>query len=132
MTKSESVEARALRWAGEGDVGISSKAIMRMMTGNEQRDWYCYPLDPQDFARCLALLDMIPEWRPRLGEMAKVGPEWAALVEHWDEIEAIHRQGNYAVTYKKIKTILNPIEGRRPDIVKIAPGVSIRFNARAK
>ena len=73
-----------LDWMTGGDTGMSSKEIaMHMTTGQADRS---YPLDPADLGRCLRLLERFPEWRPRIGEMAKYGPVWARYVERWDEM----------------------------------------------
>lgn len=51
-----------------------------------------HPLDPDDFGRCVRLLEAVPEFRPHLAAMASVSPAWKALVEHWDELEALYRE----------------------------------------
>lgn len=84
----KSVQARALAWREDGDVGLSSKAIYCHMMGQDDPDDYNHPLDPADLNRCLLLLDLIPEWKPRIGEMARYGQWWKDLVKHWDEISA--------------------------------------------
>jgi len=84
----------AMDWLlNSGDTGLSSEAIARHMLGLEshgRRPW-AYPLDPADMGRCLRLLELIPEWMPRLHEMASYCPEWAALIARWDEIAASMR-----------------------------------------
>lgn len=119
---SESIETRALRWASSSTTGASSKAILKVMTGNHPKDGYCYPHDPQDFERCRALLELIPEWKARLSEMKAVGAEWAALVDHWAELESLHAKGSYPATYRRMKKILDPIEAKRPGLIKIGGG----------
>lgn len=42
--------------------------------------------DSSDLGRCLRLLELFPEWKPRVGEMARYSAQWAALVERWDEL----------------------------------------------
>jgi hypothetical protein len=81
-----------LKWLASGRRGISSNTMFGAMTGINALDGYpaSYPCDPDDFDRCLALLDQCPELRPSLSNMADVSPQWAALVERWDEIEAMH------------------------------------------
>lgn len=65
------VEQRALFWALSGDTGISSKAIMAHMTGSPKTDSFGMmpPSDASDRGRCIRLLELIPEWLPRLDEM---------------------------------------------------------------
>lgn len=66
-------QGRALFWALSGDTGISSKAIMAHMTGYEKTDSFGMqpPSDSSDRGRCIRLLELIPEWLPRLNEMVK-------------------------------------------------------------
>lgn len=121
----DSIEQRALRWASGRGVGESSKAILKVMTGNPPKDGYCYPHDGGDFERCLVLLALIPEWKTRLAEMKSVGPEWSALVDHWDQLETIHLKNNAGMTYKRMKEILNPIEAKRRGLIKFGSGAAL-------
>jgi len=82
----KTVEERAVAWIRDGDVGMSSRAIHDHMLALEAREGYSYPHDPDDLNRCLLLLDLIPEWVPRMHEMAMCGEEWAGLAARWDEI----------------------------------------------
>lgn len=125
----ETIEQRALRWASGNQVGVSSKAILQVMTGNPPGDGYCYPHDGDDLQRCLVLLALIPEWKPRLAEMKTVGPEWAALVDHWDELHALYLKG-YAPTTKRMKEILDPIEAKRPGLIRLNENASVYFHPR--
>lgn len=79
-----SIARRALLWLAGGDSGMSSKAICYHMLGMPSDG--SYPLDPSDLGRCLRLLELFPEWKPRMGEMARYSEQWAALVERWDEL----------------------------------------------
>jgi len=67
------VEVRALFWALAGETGVSSKAIAKHMTGfsSEQPFGFSPPSDQSDRRRCIRLLELIPEWLPRLKEMLK-------------------------------------------------------------
>lgn len=49
-----------------------------------ERHHAAYPHDPDDLNRCLLLLNLIPEWAPRIREMAQHSQEWAALVSSWE------------------------------------------------
>lgn len=81
------VEQRASNWIVNGQVGMSSRAIYCHMMGLADKRGFCTPLDPDDLNRCLLLLDLIPEWKPRMHEMAVHGHEWAGLAMAWDHIE---------------------------------------------
>ena len=67
------VEQRALFWALSGDTGVSSKSIMAHMVGALKSDAFGMqpPSDSSDRGRCIRLLELIPEWLPRLDEMKK-------------------------------------------------------------
>ena len=80
----------AIEWITGRDTGMSSKAVWsHMMAGRSDGS---YPHDADDFGRIARLLDVVPEWKPRLSEMARYGAEWVALVEAWDDLDALYRQ----------------------------------------
>ena len=82
-----SIARRALLWLAGGDSGMSSEAICYHMLGMKSDGSFPnFPLDPSDLGRCLRLLELFPEWKPRMGEMARYSAQWAALVERWDEL----------------------------------------------
>jgi hypothetical protein len=81
---SDDVMKRAMAWLC-GDTGSSSKAILTHMMGNVSSGEY--PLDAGDLGRCLRLLRIIPEWKPRIGEMATYGGAWIEIAERWAELE---------------------------------------------
>jgi hypothetical protein len=119
---SQNIEARALHWALHGDTGTSSKAIAGVMTGKLPKDGYCYPHDGGDFGRCIGLLAAVPEWRSRLSEMRAVGPEWAAIVDHWEELEALFRKDGGDRLYRRMKEILDPIEAKNKRLIRFGSG----------
>jgi hypothetical protein len=69
----KTVTERALFWALAGSTGTSSKAIAKHFTGfsSEQPFGFMPPSDRDDRSRCIKLLELIPEWLPRLNEMKK-------------------------------------------------------------
>lgn len=79
---------RVLDWFGRGEVGASSKAMALAAVGvpDAERD---HPYDPDDFRRCLLLLDHVPEIRDEFDAIAAMSPTWSALVERWDELEKL-------------------------------------------
>lgn len=81
------IASRANAWIVGDDTGASSTAIWaHMMGAGAPRFGWSYPLDPDDLGRCLRLLELIPEWKPRMPEMAARSKYWAALVGHWGTI----------------------------------------------
>jgi len=83
----------ALAWVAGPDTGMSSRAIWaHMMGATPAKEWggVAYPADPDDFGRCYRLLCLMPEWRARMGEMARYGRVWAALSGAWDELSWLY------------------------------------------
>lgn len=78
-------------WRKTDQVGASSD-FMAARLGHAGRRDYAYPRDPADFNRCLTLLEAAPELRENLKDMANEGPEWAALVAHWDDLERLWQE----------------------------------------
>lgn len=69
----KTVEERALFWSLTNDTGISSKTIVAHMLGTPKTDVFGMmpPSDASDRGRCIRLLELIPEWIPRLQELAQ-------------------------------------------------------------
>ena len=78
-------------WRLHGERGISSEAIADRLQYGQTSTRYMsnYPRDPDDFRRCELLLRHAPSMRADLNLMADQGPEWAGVVEHWDDILAL-------------------------------------------
>jgi hypothetical protein len=74
-------------WAVWGEQGSSSQCMFRALTGvcvpGAGRDEAAHPHDPSDLRRCILLLEAVPDISVRLGELASLSPQWAALVAHW-------------------------------------------------
>jgi hypothetical protein len=87
------IEKRALTWLfHSGDTGMSSEAICCHMLGIGRHHYNCHPSDPADLGRCLRLLEIVPEWKSRMPEMAQYGKGWAGIVAVWPELEGLMRQ----------------------------------------
>jgi hypothetical protein len=121
-----SIEKRAAQWAAGRNTGVSSKAILGVMVGKPPESRFCYPHDGGDLGRCIGLLEAVPEFRDRLQEMRKVGPEWAALIDHWDELEGMYRTKDDRL-YERMQEILDPIERKNPQLIKMGNGASLYF-----
>lgn len=80
------------QWIINGETGTSSKTIWAVMMNavmdNRKNTWdYGVPHDPDDLKRCVNMLTLIPEWRPRLQEVANAFPIWTPFVREWDKLE---------------------------------------------
>lgn len=80
------------------------------------------------------MLELIPEWRPRLGEMRAVSPYWDALVERWDEITKRYladlddgRRRRQDATYDLMRSILDPIQAADPRVITIGRDMTVEF-----
>ncbi len=117
--KTFNIPEKALEWLTHGERGVSSQVIFSQLTGlNITRDHGPYPdhpADPDDLGRCIRLLDFVPEFKPRFGEMSARSAVWARLVESWDELTALlemevpgwkdGRHGATPATYKRMKDL---------------------------
>lgn len=84
------LDTRLAEWFASGDTGTSSKAIaLWLWRGKTDATWGPdTPRDAGDLARCLRLLERIPEWKARMPEMGDAGGCWPTFVKHWDAIVA--------------------------------------------
>lgn len=79
----------AIEWLAHGKRGMSSNTIFQTLTGIDTGSAGAFPWDPDDFTRCEKLLTAVPEFRSRMGEVAAISKQWAALVSNWDKIKAL-------------------------------------------
>jgi hypothetical protein len=115
-------DQRVNTWIVSGDVGQSSKTIWATMLGIDLgEDGTNHPHDPADLGRCLRLLELMPEWKPRVPELAALEPCWRALVEHWDnlassmedEVGIAWEKGKSApATYALMRTVIDDARRR--------------------
>ena len=83
-------EGDPIAWLTNGDTGTSSLTIWSVLMNRPVPRSADVPHDPADFGRCHRLLLVMPSWRARLPEVAAKHPEWAPLVEAWDELTALY------------------------------------------
>lgn len=116
--QNEELSEKAVLWLANGRRGISSNTIFTHITGVDamQRSSKSHPYDPDDFDRCLLLLDAVPEFREQLHKMKSCSKKWAALVDNWTAIEVSHlsevglgwtKARSAPETYKLMKSILD-------------------------
>lgn len=66
------------------------------------------PHDADDFGRCARLLELVPEWIPRLGEVAHACPSFRRLVRCWPELTRLHERGETAMLTAIIRDLRGP------------------------
>lgn len=78
-------------WLQNGEHGTSSETIFSVLSRRSilDRNKWGHPYDPDDFRRCHLLLQCVPSWRSRIGEMGMVSSVWAALADNWDKLTAM-------------------------------------------
>ena len=99
-------------WACSDEVGMSSVFMARRLSahaglrfpGHRIKDEPAHPYDPDDFGRCLGLLEAVPELREHVPKMAEYGKVWAAYVEHWDALETLFGE-NAPKLYARMKEL---------------------------
>lgn len=85
-----------LAWLQCDETGLSSKFLLAktMNINASPSGANNYPHDADDFGRCIGLIDAEPRVRERLSVMLDCGPQWARIVNRWDELERLYRAGN--------------------------------------
>lgn len=87
-TQASTLSHDARRWLAVGEQGLSSSSIFWRLTGFKpdylrDKSGYPHPHDVGDLRRCLLLLNEVPEFAGRIGEMAGCSAEWDRLVANW-------------------------------------------------
>lgn len=115
-----SLQDKVKDWLLGPNTGLSSEAMAYVASGIKQHSsTYTrgsdYPMDPSDFNRCLLLVDKIPEIQDHFPKIAKISPEWAAIIVNWEVIKDsfVHEAGwdwsknqQAPVTFNLMKDIL--------------------------
>ena len=93
MTARRELEEQVLDWFTNGEQGISSRALATVVLDKpvSKRDgqFSNWPHDPDDLRRCLLFLYACPAAREHLHKAKALGGAWPALIDAWDELEAL-------------------------------------------
>jgi hypothetical protein len=74
-------------WLKHGERGASSMAIFAKLSLVGLHEPTCnYPYDPDDFSRCYALFQVVPELREQLYKMKSEGKVWTKMVDNWSKL----------------------------------------------
>lgn len=95
-----------------GGPGVSAHTIYDKLRGAGRKvdpldfSFKSHPHDAGDFGRCMELLDAVPEWRERIGEMADVSAQWSRLSSMWPKIERSYRAGRRKEVDRMIRSAI--------------------------
>lgn len=69
------------------------------------------PQDPQDFGRCVRLLNIAPaHWRQNIALVGAHFPAWKPLTDYWSDLEALYAQevdsGSAPQLYARLTALL--------------------------
>ena len=90
------IDENLIQWLANGERGLSSETIATKLSGIncmgpfDSKKFGWSPSDPDDFRRCLLLLEQVPEFKERLHEMKEVSELWGKLVDNWDEFDKLY------------------------------------------
>ena len=134
MSKPKPIEQRASEWLTGTDTGASSEAILDHMLGMAAPGGDLasrYPRDVADWGRCYRLLELLPEWRERIGEMSRHGPYWTALVSRWRDIESAYRRDMRAdgPADLLIRRLVRALEDRDASVFRVNEFAIMRVGA---
>lgn len=104
--------ARAAEWILGPDTGLSSRTIWGVLVGAEAIDRPDIPYDPSDFGRCYRLLEVIPEWRSRLSEVADRFPAWRMFIAQWEAMELLWKEESPSGNCPRLYALMQEIRAK--------------------
>lgn len=98
-------------WLRIGERGSSSNAMCKHIFGVPRHAGDSYPYDPDDLRRCAHFLDAT-DAHDKVPLLATVSPQWAGLVERWNELLATLKEemavsNSAPKTYALMQQVLN-------------------------
>jgi hypothetical protein len=108
----------ALYWLLEGQCSRAAVFMcyrlsgVRLPNSNPKYPYLSYPQSVEEFQSCLEFLEWVPCMRERLSKMAEVCPEWAIMVERWEQISIQLRQEQVATQgFTETKRLIESLVG---------------------
>lgn len=103
----------ALRWLAVGRQGSSSLALFAATVnvtpdGMDRNDLTAAPHDGGDFCRCADLYDAVPEVQANLSKARDISPEWAAMIDRWDDLLVVY----YAEEWRELNALVKEIRAQ--------------------
>lgn len=108
-------------WLRSDETGLSSRYMARVFSPASvpgergEHGGINYPHDPDDFNRCVGLLNAVPAFREKIHLLENGhGPVWAALVPIWSELESLLEKekpkGVAKKLYARMRSVIEPAE----------------------
>lgn len=122
----------ALEWLATGEQGRSSLALFHavfwLKAPSDLSSTDNHPHDPDDLNRILLLMEAVPGVREARGVMRSASPGWRAIIDHFDELEALFKeetsgqeQWHAPKTYDRMKEILKSVKNNSVYTVRLDP-----------
>lgn len=89
-------------WLASDDVGMSSKFMASVLSGKFQAE-FAIPYDPDDFGRCVRMIQAVPELEPLIGEMRKHGPMWTAVADKWERWSEMLNEEQFRALHEEMR-----------------------------
>lgn len=93
--------AAIVEWLADGETGLSSETMARHVAGRpwpKSKAHWAYtphhPYDPDDFRRCVLMLESLPHPDHALARCRVLSPTWERLVDAWPELMALWEREN--------------------------------------
>lgn len=95
-------------WLTGDDTGLSSKYMAAVAIGGKvTKSSWCDPTpsDAHDLGRCVRLVEKCPAIRETFPVLRQASKVWAAYLDHWDELVALYKQDDYAITTARMREL---------------------------
>ena len=89
-------------WLGSDDVGMSSKFMASVLTGQFKAE-FAIPYDPDDLGRCIRMIQAIPELKDQIHLMCSHGTMWTAVANNWERWSDMYQESRWENLYDEMK-----------------------------
>jgi hypothetical protein len=122
LNEEQDFSRRLAEWSLSNNTGGSSETIHAVMMGVKKKGllWGRIPRDPSDFERCHKLLEVFPEFRARLPEVAKAYPAWKPFVEHWDRLTELYERDFASEEFNEMSRFMQSLTATDRELSKFS------------
>lgn len=112
---------RLVSWLRQGERTPAANTIVEYLTripACEPGRFGAFPRSVDELRSCMLLLEIEPALYFRLAELGRLNPQWAVLVEHWEELQQLLRHDGYEAP--RARALLGELLSRAPSIRALA------------